>query len=116
MKRLLLFVLAIAMTAVSANAQESQADSASAQDLAQQLANPVASLISLPLQFNYDRQIGVDDEGERFTLNVQPVIPIRLNDKWNLISRTILPIIDQTNIVPGAGGQNGLGDILQSVF
>lgn len=116
MKPLSLLLLVIAMTVVPANAQESQADGASAQDLAQQLANPVASLISLPLQFNYDRQIGADDEGERFTLNVQPVIPIRLNDKWNLISRTILPIIDQTNIAPGSGGQNGLGDVLQSAF
>ncbi len=117
MKLRSLFVLAIAMTAVSAQAQESEASGdASAQDLAQQLANPVASLISLPLQFNYDRQIGADDEGERFTLNVQPVIPIRLNDKWNLISRTILPIIDQSNIAPGSGSQNGLGDVLQSAF
>ena len=71
----------------------SGAEELSEEELAKKTQNPVASLISLPLQFNYDRQIGADDEGERFTLNVQPVIPIRLNDKWNLISRTIAPII-----------------------
>ena len=94
----------------------SAAGSGSAQDLAQQLANPVASLISLPFQLNFDRQVGTEDTGERLTLNIQPVVPIRLNDDWNLISRTILPVIDQTGIAPGSGGQNGLGDVLQSVF
>jgi hypothetical protein len=85
-------------------------------ELAKQLANPVASLISLPLQSNFDFGIGPDNDGFRYTLNVQPVIPISLTPEWNLISRTILPIIYQDEIFPGSGDQFGLGDTLQSLF
>ena len=110
-------VTLLAMPAFGQEAESgSAAGGASAQDLAQQLANPVSSLISVPLQLNVDRQVGTEDTGERLTLNIQPVIPIRLNDDWNLISRTILPLIDQTGIAPGSGSQNGLGDVLQSAF
>jgi hypothetical protein len=49
-------------------------------------------------------------------LNIQPVIPFRLNDDWNVISRTILPLVHQSDIAPGAGSQTGIGDIVQSVF
>ncbi|HEY4645006.1 MAG TPA: hypothetical protein VIH25_01875, partial [Steroidobacteraceae bacterium] len=87
-----------------------------ADELAKKLANPVASLISVPMQLNWDTDIGPVEEGERFTLNIQPVIPISLNDDWNLISRTILPIIDQSDIFPGAGSQTGTGDVVQSLF
>jgi hypothetical protein len=84
--------------------------------LAQKLSNPIASLISVPFQFNYDQNIGPREDGERLTLNIQPVIPISLNDDWNVISRTIVPIISQDEIFPGAGDQFGLGDTVQSLF
>ena len=85
-------------------------------ELARQLANPVASLISVPFQLNYNSNIGPTDDGRQAVLNIQPVIPFSLNDDWNLISRTILPIVYQNDIFPGAGSQMGLGDTVQSVF
>ncbi|MBZ2168158.1 transporter [Marinobacter sp. F4216] len=87
-----------------------------ASSLAKQLSNPIASLVSVPFQANFDRNIGPGDRGDRFTLNVQPVIPFSLNEDWNLISRTILPVVDQSDIFPGAGSQSGIGDTVQSLF
>lgn len=82
--------------------------------LAKQLSNPVAALISVPFQLNTDQDIGPGD-GERWTLNVQPVVPITLNEDWNLISRTILPLIDQQDI-PAGNDETGIGDVVQSFF
>jgi hypothetical protein len=85
------------------------------QELAKKLSNPIASLISVPLQFNYDEGFGPND-GERAVLNIQPVVPISLNEDWNMISRTILPLIWQNDIAGPSGEQSGLGDITQSLF
>lgn len=87
-----------------------------AADLAQQLSNPVADLVSVPLQLNYDENIGADDSGSRWVLNVQPVIPFSLSSDWNLISRTILPVVSIDGIPSGAGSDLGFGDTVQSFF
>lgn len=86
--------------------------------LAQQLTNPLANLISVPVQTNYDDGYGTGNGHKVFT-NVQPVIPIELNQNWNMISRTIIPIVwDQKDVSPLApsGHQSGFGDITQSLF
>ncbi|MBU8977783.1 transporter [Lysobacter sp. MMG2] len=92
------------------------AQAAEADRLAQQLANPISSLTSVPLQFNYIDGLGVNDEASRTFLNVQPVVPVSIGENWNLISRTIVPIIYQEGVFPGAGSQFGTGDVLQSLF
>ncbi len=86
------------------------------EELAKKLANPVASLISVPFQLDYEADIGADDSGKRYQMNIQQVIPISLNDDWNLISRTILPLVSQDDILIGSGTQSGLGDVVQSLF
>ena len=85
-------------------------------DLAKELTNPIAHLISVPFQFNHDTKINTDNTGNQTYLNFQPVIPVNLNSHWTVISRTIVTVIDQYNIVPRSGKQFGLGDTLQSFF
>lgn len=82
------------------------------EELAMKLQNPVASLISVPFQNNWDFGIGTTHAME-YKVNVQPVIPISISDNWNLITRTIFHAES-----PVASGSNvsGLGDIVQSFF
>lgn len=84
-------------------------------DLAKKLANPIASLISMPIQMNYDQGFGPAD-GWVLKTNVQPVVPISINDDWNMISRTIVPVVWQDDVAGNSGMQFGLGDTLQSLF
>jgi hypothetical protein len=86
------------------------------ENLAKKLANPVAALISMPIQANYDEDFGLDDEGAVLRINVQPVIPFSIGPDWNLISRTILPVLNFDDVpVPGTS-EFGLGDTVQSLF
>ena len=85
-------------------------------DLAKKLANPVADIINMPFQLNYDHHIGADESVERYQLNIQPVIPIKLNDNWNVISRTVLPVVYQQYDGDPIRDDWGTGDITQSFF
>jgi hypothetical protein len=85
-------------------------------DLAKKLSNPVADLISVPFQYNYNDGYGADGQGHQSYINIQPVIPISISPNWNLISRTIIPLVAQDGLAPGAGSQSGVGNITQSFF
>jgi hypothetical protein len=88
-----------------------QAGAAQDANLAQQLANPIAAIISVPFQLNYDNNMGAAGTGNRTTLNLQPVIPFSLDNGANIVTRTIIPFIWQDDVVPGTS-QSGVGDIL----
>lgn len=72
-------------------------------------------MISVPLQYNVDFNLGSED-GTKQVLNVQPVIPASLNDEWNLITRVILPVISQNDVFGNSGDQFGIGDTTPSFF
>jgi hypothetical protein len=91
------------------------AQSQDAAELAKKLANPIASLVSLPLQNNLDHGIGPYN-GSRYTLNVQPVVPFSLNKNLNLITRVVLPIVSQFDITGEGTKQSGLADAVVSGF
>ena len=87
----------------------------SAEELAKLAQNPVASLISIPFQNNTNFNVGPQN-GTQNVLNIQPVVPFTLNADWNLITRTILPLIWQPEFAPGQGSRFGLGDLQLSGF
>jgi len=107
---------------------ESSAEAAEADKLAKQLANPISSLISVPFQANEDFGYGPSHNGYKFTLNIQPVVPISISRDWNVIVRTILPIVSQHDLFyienlpknsplqPQNRSQDGLSDTTQSFF
>ncbi|MEM1001457.1 MAG: transporter [Bacteroidota bacterium] len=103
------FTISLSFIAFSP-AQESQAD-----ELAKKLQNPVASLISIPVQGNFDFGVG-PSEGFRMTTNIQPVIPISISENWNLIGRIVLPVVYQNDTFGDSNSQFGLSDAIISGF
>ena len=113
----LLISFLVPALAETASAPNTSAESpSSGSDLAKKLSNPVADLISVPFQYNYNDGYGADGRGQQSYINIQPVIPISISTNWNLISRTIVPLIDQDGLLPGGGSQSGIGNITQSFF
>lgn len=86
-------------------------------EYAKKLSNPLAAMSSVPIQSNLDFGVGPGD-GTVWRTNIQPVVPFDLSEHWNLISRTILPVIDQEGLAPAGNSldDTGLGDITQSFF
>jgi len=87
----------------------------SAEDLAKAAQNPIANMISVPFQENINFNVGPENKTQN-VLNIQPVIPISLTPNWNVITRTIVPVISQPPFGPGQETEFGLGDIQFSSF
>jgi len=85
------------------------------EELAKAAQNPVANMISLPLQNNTNFNFGPMEKTQN-VFNIQPVWPFTLNENWNLITRTIVPVISQPQLFPGDDRENGLGDIIFTAF
>ncbi len=92
-----------------------QEGGASQEDLAKATQNPVGDLISLPFQNNTNFDIGPDGATQNI-LNIQPVWPFPVGENWNLITRTIVPVISQPALSEGADRTFGLGDITFTAF
>jgi hypothetical protein len=75
-------------------------------ELAKKLQNPVSDLISVPFQNNFNFGVGPENDMQ-YVLNIQPVIPVHVTERWNWINRPIIPLIDQ----PAPVNEFGLGDI-----
>jgi hypothetical protein len=107
--------VAAAVVLLLSNSPASRAVEQSAEKLAKETQNPVANLISVPFQNNFNFGAGPDRD-LIWIMNVQPVIPIPLGEDWNLITRTILPIVNQPGFAPGEADSFGMGDVNPSVF
>ncbi len=86
------------------------------ESLAKQLSNPVASVVSVPFQLNWDNGLGPNKEQTRFLMNFQPVMPFSINKDWNLIARVIVPVLSQPPLAAGAQPTFGISDVLVSAF
>jgi len=84
-------------------------------DIAKQAQNPIANLISVPIENDFNPQTGVHKD-DSYVMQMKPVVPITLSNDWILISRTIIPVIQVPDLAPGVNGTSGLGDVQESLF
>jgi hypothetical protein len=85
------------------------------QSLVTAALNPVSKMMKVPFQNDFDFDVG-PNKVTQYTLNIEPIVPFTLNEDWNLITRTVIPIISQPSAGSGMAGMAGLGDINPSIF
>jgi len=107
--------IALALAALGLALAPTAQAAPSSEELAKLAQNPIANLISVPFQNNTNFNFGPEG-GTQNILNIQPVIPVTLNKDWNLITRTIFPLIWQPETSPLQDGTFGLGDTQFSAF
>ncbi|MDK1011524.1 MAG: neuromedin U [Actinomycetota bacterium] len=105
------FVILVTTTLMTITANPAHALLQDDQELGKQAQNPLASLISLPVQNNTNFGLGPNDRTQN-VVNIQPVVPFGLGSKVNLITRTIFPFITQPDLASTSGSTTGLGDVL----
>jgi len=108
-------VTTAALSAVTLLASAPAFAEMSAEELAKLAQNPVGNLISVPFQNNTNLNFG-PEKGTQNVLNIQPVIPIEVNKDWNVITRTILPVISMPALGPDTDSTNGIGDMVFTAF
>jgi len=108
-------VLFAAVPCLAADVDQNKDGKTSTEELAKAAQNPVASMISLPFQNNTNFNFGPEEKTQN-VLNIQPIWPISLNEKWNVITRTIVPVISQPEFTPNGDRTNGLGDTTFTAF
>jgi hypothetical protein len=85
------------------------------EELAKLAQNPIGNLISVPFQNNTNFNVG-PERGVQDILNIQPVVPFGITEQWNIITRTIVPVVFNPSLGPAAGAVNGLGDLQFTAF
>ena len=86
-----------------------------ATELAKKSQNPVEKMVTIPFNNNFNFNYALTNHTQ-YILDIKPVIPFALNHHWNLITRTIIPVIHQPDLYPTRGDLNGIGDITPSLF
>ena len=114
MKSKLITILTVAVMMAMATAALA-ADEGSKANLAQQANNPIANMISVPFQYNANFNIGPYDRTQQ-VLSIQPVIPFELSEDWLLVSRWVLPVVYQPDVLADSGGTFGIGDFNPAFF
>jgi len=109
MRRAVLVIAAAILLASPAGADELF-------ELAKKVANPLADLATAPLLYNWDQKLGTEEQGTSNYVRFQPVLPLHVNDDWNVITRLYMPVIEQQDVSPGSGTQTGLADVNLSFF
>jgi len=111
------FLLMTAVAFVAALPGLAQDNSTEA--LAKAAQNPVAAMISVPFQLNTTFNYGIDSLQKRdtqYVLNIMPVVPITLNENWNLITRTIVPVVSQPHPIEDVSPIGGIANIQETLF
>lgn len=106
-------IILMSLTILTAGVQQTRAQDSS--NMAKQAQNPIARLISVPVENDFNPQTGINKD-DSYVLTFKPVVPFRLSNDWNLITRTIVPVIQVPDLAPGVKGTTGLGDVNLSLF
>lgn len=118
MKKILTKTFILYLITFGVNAQDSTSVAGGTSDaaaLAKAAANPIANMISLPFQFNFNFDQGPYDRYGT-VINFEPVLPFRLSKKWNVVTRTIIPIVQKPDMRSTSGGTRGLGNTSFNTF